>query len=329
MTLRQSSRIAGSVQDLDRLDGLSDQPLKVLLVSDRTLYLLANFAANDTRIYSRYAKSYGDGDFYQAVEEDDTEADLVDEIANRFGLEVQPVSLYNPSLLPGLRFFLPLSGAEGTGTVPDISGYGRSFLWNGNPTFNHTGLIAYADLDGTGDYVSRADEAGLRILGTETYVASAVRGLTMGGWFWLDTVPGAAVNAGLMGKYLSTGNQRSYLLYANNSLAKSVISSNGSATTTVSSTVTLAAAGWYYLVARYRPSTELAIFVGAAGVVTKTANVTSIPASLFNSTAPFEIGRFDSAVMDGRTSRDWLCAAALSDAQIEALYQTERAILGI
>jgi hypothetical protein len=72
---------------------LSDVPDKVLLVSERTLYLLANYAMDEVRQYSAYAESYGDADLYYAVEFEDTIADFVDEIANRFGIEVIPVDM--------------------------------------------------------------------------------------------------------------------------------------------------------------------------------------------------------------------------------------------
>ncbi|NJO31403.1 MAG: hypothetical protein HC874_30490 [Richelia sp. SL_2_1] len=68
-----------------------------------------------------------------------------------------------------------------TGNVYDLSGQGRTLTYNGNPTFNYTGLVPYVSLDGTGDFLSRADETDLDILGTETIYNSAVRGLTLGG----------------------------------------------------------------------------------------------------------------------------------------------------
>lgn len=98
MTLRNSARIGGSVQDVVRLQALSDEANNVLFVSDQILYLLANYAQREVQFYSRYAKEFLDGDFYQSVEEDDPEAEFVDDLANRFGVEVIPVT-YNPPLM--------------------------------------------------------------------------------------------------------------------------------------------------------------------------------------------------------------------------------------
>lgn len=94
--LTHGERRSGSIQDLARLLSLDDTPGKVLLVSDRTLYLLANLAMDEVRQYSAYAISYGDADIYYAVEYEDSEATDVDEIANNFGLEVVPVSDIRP-----------------------------------------------------------------------------------------------------------------------------------------------------------------------------------------------------------------------------------------
>jgi len=97
MSLRDSSRMSGSVQDLVRLDALSDDPNKVLFVSDRTLYLLANFAGDDVYRLDRYAKEFIGGDWFFSVDpEDSTEVELVNDIANNFGLEVVPVGAYQP-----------------------------------------------------------------------------------------------------------------------------------------------------------------------------------------------------------------------------------------
>lgn len=94
--LTHGERRSGSIQDLAKLLSLDDTPGKVLLVSDRTLYLLANLAMDEVRQYSAYAISYGDADLYFAVEYEDSEATDVDEIANNFGLEVIPVDNIRP-----------------------------------------------------------------------------------------------------------------------------------------------------------------------------------------------------------------------------------------
>jgi len=94
MTLRDGNRIPGSVHDLTATLALSDVADQVLFVSPRTLRLLGDLAEVDVKILSRYAKIYLDGGMIDVVEDEDREAEDVDEIANRFGLEVVPVGLY-------------------------------------------------------------------------------------------------------------------------------------------------------------------------------------------------------------------------------------------
>jgi len=96
MALRDGNRIPGSVHDLAATLALSDVADQVIFVSPRTLRLLGDLAEVDTKIYSRYAKSYLAGGMIDAVEDEDAEAEDVDEIANRFGIEVVPVGIYQP-----------------------------------------------------------------------------------------------------------------------------------------------------------------------------------------------------------------------------------------
>lgn len=91
MSIRQEAHIKGSVHDVARLSALSGDDCHVLLVSSRTLYLLANFAMLEVDFLGRYAKDIFDGGLVDVVDSGDTEEVLVREIANNFGLEVIPV----------------------------------------------------------------------------------------------------------------------------------------------------------------------------------------------------------------------------------------------
>jgi hypothetical protein len=100
-TLKDRGAVA--VWDLAALADLSDERSKVLLVSARTLHLLSRLDKTDTPRYYRYAKEYLDGQFYRPVEEwDQDEADLVDEIANAFGVEIVPVNNIRPIITADL-----------------------------------------------------------------------------------------------------------------------------------------------------------------------------------------------------------------------------------
>jgi len=230
-------------------------------------------------------------------------------------------------MLPALRGFWPMSSFNENGDAYDLSGQGRTLTYNGNPTYNYSSLIHYIDLDGTGDYLSRTDEAGLDILGTESYVAGAAQGLTLGGWFYFNNM--AAASEYCIAKYDTFGvAQRAYgLLRIATGEARLSISNNGAALVTVTSVDILSPTAWYFLVGRFDPSAEMKVWINGNAWT----NVAAIPASIFNSTADLTIGARTGGyeLMTGRASLCFLCAAALSDSIISALFHQTRAIFNV
>ena len=237
-------------------------------------------------------------------------------------------SIFN--LLPGLRGFWPMSSVDESGWVYDQSGQERVLKYTGNPLFSLSGLAPYIEFDGTGDELFRPDEVGLDITGGETFMATALRGLTLGGWFYFtDVAPGH--NMSLIAKWNTSGDQRSYLLWWNDTgnYPSFSVTNLGTAADvdSVASTVGTVANTWYFIVGRYDPSAELAIFVNG----TKTTNVVGIPATLFSGTSLFEIGANSAGaaeLLHGGTSLCFLCSAALPDTAIQALYHHSRAMHG-
>lgn len=233
-------------------------------------------------------------------------------------------------LIPGLVGFWPMSSVQrSTGNAYDLSGQGRTLTYNGNPTFSiYNNLTPYVDLDGTGDYLSRADETDLDILGTETVYASSNRGLTMGGWFWFDDAPGATET--MMSKFTSAPAVSYYLERITGGQIMAVVSGDGTFVNakTATSSVTPSTGSWFFCAGRYIPSTSLSVFLNSHTPVT---NTTAIPASIFNSSAPFQISGFNSAnqVMDGRASLCFLSANALPDAWISRLYRQSKGLFGL
>lgn len=231
--------------------------------------------------------------------------------------------------LPGLRGLWLPGNVDNTGNVFDVSGQGRTLTYTGNPTIKmYNFVVPYYVLDGTGDYFSRADEAGLDVLGSESYMATAYRGLTLGGWFRWSGVSVAAGDTGLVTKYNATGNQRSYALYTNgtDSEARFIISTDGTATKEVDSTVVLAQDIWYFIVGRYDPSTEIMVSVNGSS----NTNTVSIPATLFNATAQFDIGAVGTS---GINNCDWalafLCASYVSNELITKLFNMSRSLFNV
>lgn len=243
-------------------------------------------------------------------------------------LEIGLAPLVAPFLaVPGLVGSWPMSSVDlSSGDAYDISGQGRRMTYTGNPTYNiYNSITPYIDLDGTGDYLALADAADLDITGTETIYAAAVRGLTMGGWFWTDI---SATDQNLMGKWNVTGNLRAYTLNitAANALGGHV-SLDGTSQTSVGSSGVITAGEWFFAAMRFTPSVELADWLNG----TKTVNTTSIPASIFNSTAEFQIGARSAgtSLLNGRASMCFLSANALSDALITSLFNETRGYYGV
>lgn len=228
--------------------------------------------------------------------------------------------------LPGLRGLWFPGSVDNAGTMYDQSGQGRTLTYNGNPTLNvYGGFIPYYDLDGTGDYFSRADEAGLDITGTETTIASAQRGLTLGGWMRFDGA-GAAEENFLTKRSAGAGNLSYYLRRTSTGLMNFEISTDGTAVKNVSG-ASVGAGSWAFVVGRFTPSAALDIWVNGV----KATNTTSIPASIFSGSGALNLGAYagGSQVMTGDIALAFLCAALLSDTQIAHLFARTRKFFGV
>ena len=104
MAIRDTARIVGSIQDVDHLASLSDSPVNVLIVSDRSLYLMQNFGLTEVQNYDVYAKEFRPGGIFVSVSDEDPETEEIDDIARNYNLEVQPVSDIRPVLsMTGVR----------------------------------------------------------------------------------------------------------------------------------------------------------------------------------------------------------------------------------
>ena len=225
----------------------------------------------------------------------------------------------NHLLLRHLRGYWPFTSVDENGDVYDLSGQGRVLTNNNAVPFASAGLMTYADFTpGSNHYFSRADEAGLSITGA----------LTVGGWFWLDTLASGA-DQGLIGKYDTAGNDRSYqlrFLDATN-LFIFVVSVDGTATTIVTFPTSPVINTWYHVVGRYTPSTTIDIYVNGV----KATNAVAIPAALDDNVSAFEIGAMSAggARLDGRASHCFLCADDLEDYFIKALFWHSCPLVGV
>ena len=164
------------------------------------------------------------------------------------------------------------------------------------------------------EYFGIADAAGLDITAN----------LTLGCWVYFDA-ESTDVVTGIMSKWYETGNQRAFVIYksAANKIVFSV-SVDGSAVISVDDLGASYVVGqWFYVVGRYTPSEELALFVNGMWY----QNITSIPASLMNSSEPFELGRYNRTnYLDGRMSQSFLCAYSVPSRFICSMFSHAKAL---
>ena len=229
--------------------------------------------------------------------------------------------------LPGLRGFWPMSSFNEAGNAYDLSGQGRIASYNGNPLYGYENLVQWINFDGVGDYLNRGTEAGLDILGTESYVTPAYRGLTLGGWFYVDQHVTGGDGDGLIAKITYINDYSYGLITDNTPNATFLISSTGAVGGVQSISETITYQSWYFIVGRFIPSTELKVWVNA----TQATLAVGVAASIFNSAADLEIGAYNTGanLTDGKASLVFLCATAVSDPIINALYQSTRGMFGV
>lgn len=230
--------------------------------------------------------------------------------------------------LPGLRGGWLASDFDENGNLFDISEQDRVLSYTGNPLFGYDDYIPRVTLDGTGDYFTRADEAGLDITGTETYIETAYRGLSMGGWFTLSTLANYAI---FMSKWMGL-NDLSYALWFDQPAVNlaAAITSGGSAATqlNIASSITPVVNTWYFLAMTFDPSTSLNMYVND----TKDSVTVGVPANVFSGAAAFEIGNAGSgagAELAGKFSAGFLCSMFLSDEIIFDFFAATRDLYGI
>lgn len=229
----------------------------------------------------------------------------------------------------GLRAYWPCSGQVVTHQgewVTDMGG--GAFHWPAynSPTFASQGLFPYVGFaSASSQYLSYADNPQFDILGTEANVRAGFNGLTISFWVYFATIGGIA-NIGLISKWTSAGNQRSYRIIrlpANN--IQFDITTDGSTVVSVTSTGTVAVDTWYHIWAKFVPSTTMTIAIDNS----PTTLAAGVPASIFHSTATTSAARTDGAgYLNGRLSQISICAAAQNDVTLMTEYEQTRAWIG-
>jgi hypothetical protein len=232
--------------------------------------------------------------------------------------------------LPGLRAFWPMSSVAYTNPQGvDLSGQGHHLTNNNLAQFGRDGLAPYCEFNGTTQYLSKVDGGAgnwADITGLETMISSTQRGLTLGGWFKFDSLDASAEM--LISKWGASG-QRSYQIRRPGGVAtlRFSVTVNGVNITQINTTETVDAVKWWFITARFVPSTTLDLFINNEPATL----AIGVPASVFDSTASFIIANDVTLAtpFDGKTSMCFLCAAALPNDMISAMYRFTAPLFGV
>lgn len=233
---------------------------------------------------------------------------------------------------PGLRTYYPMNATH-RGAITNGQDYYLVDLVNGinlkrlsgSPSIGTSGdLRTYMNFGGGGHYGLVYDEPAFHITGTETDITAALRGLTISIWIKPKAYPSTtSKNLGIFSRWDSTNNKRCYGLFEDDPLNVFAfgVSPNGSSSVVAYHDTSFTTGNWYYVVARFSPSTSVDILMDMDMV-----QVTSlIPSDINNDTTVYaELGRFNYQ-NDERLNADVamlaICAAYVPDFQLNAFYQ--------
>ncbi len=239
---------------------------------------------------------------------------------------------YTPSVFEEYLSISPLRGLWAFNSVKsnfdviDAAGHDLTLTKSaGGVSFVETSisLFPFIILDGANGYYSRAHESELLLGGMNV----------IGAWFYINA--NIATPQSIVGKWVTSGNQRSYVLFVNPSgsgnTPEFAVSGTGSNIIQVGGAQGAPAVTpgvWHFIAGRMTASAELALFYDNQ----KFVNTTSIPASPFaNTSAAFEIGRHDGAAnwFAGGIALVFMCNWTMTDAGIKHLYQRTRWTFGV
>lgn len=149
---------------------------------------------------------------------------------------------------------------------------------------------------------------------------ASAAGLTVGGWWYLDSLPGVGATFGLMQKNLTTGNQRSWALATNNAgNLQWILNSDGTASgdARVTSPNPLPVGQWLFIVGVWRPGL---MRLWLNGVVVASA---AGPSAIFDGTAPLQVmrGQGSTTHTDGACDELLLYDVGLMSAEVWWLYK--------
>jgi len=214
--------------------------------------------------------------------------------------------------LPGLVAYYPM-GIRGNSWAIEHGGIGYHLFQAGTCPTGYDGN-SFVHLGSGVNYLWN-DQSAFGITGLETWISSSLRGLTLGGWFMIDSTPTTA--SGLISKDRPSPDLGYVLNWSTTNTVGFYVSGNGASQFGVVS-ASLEVGRWHFVTSRFTPSAEVAVFANGD----KSTNTTAIPASINVSTQDFEIGRYfndDNRIIHAKARDVFVCAAALSDQLIEEI----------
>lgn len=223
-----------------------------------------------------------------------------------------------PSLflaLPRVAGYWPMSAGytSDARNLVRVDGVDVDLVASAPTTYGQQGLTPYLNLSGS-NYLLLAG-------GVNNYYSLATA-FTVGGWFYV----GGSAFGTLMSAYKET--DRGWRLAARDvNLVEFLISNNGATFIQWRPTAPFTRNTWCFIAARYTPSTEMALWVNN----TKYTNTSSIYASLNPANASLSVGGQADGfnLMTGRAAHCFVCATALPDVQLQALYSLTRSLFNV
>lgn len=234
--------------------------------------------------------------------------------------------------LPALRF-AHLIGTHDGSSFLDFSPAGLDAVDAGgtNPALiAEADGITYLELDGTAA-IKIADAAGVRVTMTESYVAAASNGITLGAWVYFNNAAGSSENI-VSKKQGAAASQMAYLIQRNTTGYVRFQISNGLAIDNLDSTIHyLDADTWYHVVGSIDVDNG-DWYIWVNGV--EDSGTTSLTSLTTSDAADLHIGGRDTGTtgtqncVDGKLTRAFLAAAYTGRDFIQRMFAQECGMFG-
>lgn len=245
-----------------------------------------------------------------------------------------------PSLylsLPGIRSYYPFGvNTKLTSTVLATDLANKFHLTDASGTsllsiYNDT--VPYANLDGSTDYFYYPDDAHFEISGTETYINSTFRGLTIGAWVRLTGLPSIFGTMGVVSKWYQSANCAYRLFLSSSNKPSFGISEDGTVNIgkyqTLAHTTSVTSGSWLFVVGQYsKYSNKLCITLNGDTVEA----ATSLTGIYVAGIAALEVGRHNQISTDclyGDMSNVFISCMYLSREIISSLFNRTKSLYGI